>query len=67
MAAHQSSMEMYQKRVKDAGFLREIKRHLGQNLASTVEEDPETKEQEGNDAATILALKNQAGQDGTEG
>lgn len=45
MATHWTDIEVYRKSVKDAGFLKEVKRHLGQNSASTVEEKLKTDEE----------------------
>lgn len=43
MAAHWVSIEIYRRSVKEAGYLKLVKRHLGQDLAFIFEEKPNFK------------------------
>lgn len=65
LAAHEAGIKMYQKSVKDTGFLRDLKRALGQNSSFTVEKEHKSKEK-GNDKAISSVSKDQIDQDGTE-
>lgn len=67
MATHQIDMEIYRMSVKEARYLKLVKRHLGQDEASTIKEEPESKEEKGNDRATGSIPKDQTGQDCAKG
>lgn len=67
MITYQTDMEIYRRSVKDVRCLKQVKRHLGQNSASTADEEPDTEDDDQDDEATNSALRDQTNQDGAEG
>lgn len=63
MAAHEAGMERYRQKVKDTELLKDLKRKMGQNSASTVEEEPGSEDEDQDGEASSSAQTGQDGQD----